>query len=255
MQQVGFLSAFGQGQDGPYAVSGGNTATLDTGDTPNAPLGNPFFVTELNPDDDYLGSPQNEQIEYDSVVPFELEIESLTVSSSSTLDVIGVNPILFRVTGLVQVSGTIDIAGGAGGGGGGGNAVGGTAGDGSFDGGCSRRGSASCTNAWGSNCQRFSTYLNACSAAKKSFPNALNGIGPGRGYPGGEIYNYDLTDDRNTSATGTGGGGAGPAFTGGDGENRMDVAGTADRPAFVRIRAAFRIRRRGGSRPRSVRVH
>jgi hypothetical protein len=223
---VGFLSAFGQGADGPYAVSGGNTVQLNTGDTPNEPLGSPFTVRDLNPNDDYLGNPlPGEDVTYDSVEPFELELESLTVSSSSVLEVIGVNPVLFRVTGIVDIKGTIELSGSAGGPAGGGLGTGGGAGAGGYPGGNAKRGSASCTNTWGSNCQSFSTYLNACSQAKNSFPDSFNGEGPGRGFAGGEIYNYDYTDDRNNSATGTGGGGGGHAVVGGDGEDRRNSGG------------------------------
>jgi len=222
---LGFLSAFGDGRDGNFAVSGGKTTVLDTGDTPTEPLGNPFTVIDLNPDDDYLGNPlPGGTLTYDSNEPFEFQIESLTVSTSSILRITGVNPVLFRVSGIVQITGEIDISGGNGGPAGGGTGTGGGAGAGGFAGGRSARGSANCTNTWGS-CTSFSTFLNACGAAKASFPSTLNGIGPGRGFAGGEIYNYDYTDDRNNSAaaTGTGGGGGGHALAGGDGEDRRNT--------------------------------
>jgi len=220
---VGFLSAFGKGEDGDFAVSGNTPVTLDTGDTPNEPLGMPFTVQDLNPNDDYLGNPlPGAAVEYDSLEPFELQLSSFTISSSATLRVTGVNPVLFRVTGIAQVSGVIDMAGRNGGAAGGGTAQGGEAGAGGYPGGSSRRGSASCTNTWGS-CTPFNTYLNSCTQAKASFPNAINGTGPGRGFAGGEIYNYDYTDDRNNSATGTGGGGGGHAEPGIDGEDRRNT--------------------------------
>jgi hypothetical protein len=50
---VGFLSDFGDGSDGPMAVSGGQTVIIDTGDEPNDEIGNPFTVQDLNPNDVY----------------------------------------------------------------------------------------------------------------------------------------------------------------------------------------------------------
>ncbi|MHC4451269.1 MAG: hypothetical protein ACYS0E_14215, partial [Planctomycetota bacterium] len=220
---VGFLSAFGQGSDGDLAVSGPNTLIVNTGDTPNEPLGTPFTVRDLNPDDDYLGNPlPGRDLDFDSPESFELELQNLTISTSSTLRFEGVNPVLLRVQGIADLSGQIDVAGANGGKGGSGVSGGGGAGAGGFEGGDCIRATTGCTRTWGTTCTSFSTYLNTCSA---NFPNTFNGNGPGRGFAGGEIYTYDLTDDRNGSATGSGGGGAGHGERGFDGEDRRNVGG------------------------------
>ncbi|MHC4937490.1 MAG: hypothetical protein ACYTHK_00800 [Planctomycetota bacterium] len=222
---VGFLSAFGQGTDGPYAVSGGNTVVLNTGDIPNEPLGNPFQVLDINPDNLYDEDTRpGRMVEWDSPESFELELESLTVSSSSTLRIEGANPIMFRVQGIVDISGKIDVAG-SDGNNAGPNGMGGVGGAGGFDGGDSNRPTGNCTRTWG--CVNFSNFLNGCN---NSFPNSLNGEGPGRGYAGAEIYNYDYSDDRNGSATGTGGGGAGHGEPGGIGEDRRNAGGAPGTP-------------------------
>jgi len=215
---VGFLSAFGQGGDGDFAVSGGGTVTIDTGDTYNEPLEEPFQVLDLNPDDDYLGNPlPGEMVEWDSPEYYELELTNFTVSSSATLRVIGVNPIMFRVQGITDITGAIDVKGSAGGPAGGGLGAAGTPGAGGFAGGQSKSGQTTCTSTVTS-CTPFSTFLTSCNV--NNFPNSLNGSGPGRGYAGGETYNYDYSDDRNNSGTGTGGGGGGHGTPGGDGEDR-----------------------------------
>ncbi|MHC4931977.1 MAG: hypothetical protein ACYTGV_07300 [Planctomycetota bacterium] len=226
---VGFLSDFGDGSDGPFAVSGGLTEIIHTGDTPNEFMGNPFLVRDLNPNDDYKGNPlPGAWVEYDSPTPFELNLESLTVSSSSVLQVTGVNPILFRVAGIVQINGTIDLAGGDGGNAGGNAAVGGSAGAAGYPGGRAKMPNASCTNSHPS-CSTFATFLNACPQANAVFPNSFNGTGPGRGYAGGEVYTYDYIDDR-TNLSGTGGGGASHATLGTAGEDRRNAGGAPGSP-------------------------
>jgi hypothetical protein len=223
---VGFLSAFGNGTDGTLAASGGNTTVIDTGDTPNEVLEQPFTVTDLNPDDDYLADTRpGGQLEYDSVEPFEMQLEALTVSSSSTLRVIGVNPVLFRVAGIVQISGTIDVAGADGKNGGGSFASGGEAGAGGFAGADSKQGDAGSCQFRSGSCTNFSSYLNGCSKAKNLFPASVNGNGPGRGLAGGEGYTYYAVDNKNTYS-GSGGGGASHALVGGTGEDRRNNSGS-----------------------------
>ncbi|MHC4668273.1 MAG: hypothetical protein ACYTFD_07675, partial [Planctomycetota bacterium] len=107
---LGFLSDFGQGTDGDLAVTG--TVIIDTGDTPNNFLGNPFTVFDKNPNDDQLNNTlPGGLLLWDSLEHSELQLQSLTVSSAATLRVIGVNPLMLRVQGLVQVNGIIDVAG------------------------------------------------------------------------------------------------------------------------------------------------
>ncbi|MHC4848542.1 MAG: hypothetical protein ACYTEG_08820, partial [Planctomycetota bacterium] len=217
---VGFLSAFGQGTDGNLAISGPNVTILNTGDIPNEPLGNPFTVLDINPDDEYNSNTlPGRMIEYDSPEYFELQLENFSISTSSTLRIEGMNPVMFRVQGIAEISGKIDIAGTSGNAGGP-YGSGGLGGAGGYDGGDAKRPSGNCTRTWG--CVDFSNFLNACN---NSFPNSLNGSGPGRGFAGAEIYNYDYVDDRNGSATGTGGGGAGHGEKGGTGEDRRNVGG------------------------------
>ena len=222
---VGFLSAFGKGADGTLAASGGGVTPLDTGDTVNEPLGNPFTVNDLNPNDDYLtntlpGGP----LEYDSVQPFELELESITVSSSATLRITGVNPVLFRVTGLVQITGIVDLAGKAGGdGGSAGGRPGGAPGPGGFAGADAGGGYGGYNyhNGGSGTCVNFSVYINSVSQAKALFPGAKNGYGPGRGLAGGDGWVYYAQDNKNTYAT-SGGGGGSHASQGGVGEDRLN---------------------------------
>jgi len=134
--------------------------------------------------------------------------------------------VLFRVAGVVQISGTLDITGGNGGGAGGSFAAGGAAGAGGFAGADSRQGDAgSCTFSSRGNCTSFQTYLNACQQARNIFPASDNGTGPGRGLAGGEGYT-DRTED-NKSVFGTsGGGGASHARAGSAGEDRRNALGT-----------------------------
>ena len=220
---VGFLSAFGKGTDGPLAASGGSPTVIDTGDTPNEPLGNPFTVHDLNPGDDYLGNTlPGGSLEYDSIQPFELQLESLVVSSSSTLRVTGVNPIVFRVTGLVQINGLLDVSGEDGKAASTANATGGAPGPGGYPGADSRAGAVDNCGVSSSTCANFGTYLNGCQVAKTAFPTATNGDGPGRGLAGGEIraYPYDLSNTAGSS----GGGGASHARPGTAGEDRKNAS-------------------------------
>ena len=78
------------------------------GDTPNDPLDDPFTVNDLNPDDDYLANTlPGGPLAYQQVEAFEMQLESLTVSSSATLRVIGVNPVIFRVTSAILHASTV----------------------------------------------------------------------------------------------------------------------------------------------------
>jgi len=225
---VGFLSAFGKGTDGPFAASGGGVTTIDTGDTPNEPLGNPFTVHDLNPDDDYINNTlPGGDLTFDSVEPFELQLESLTISSSATLRVTGVNPILLRVNGLVQITGKLDIAGENGSAGGSTFAAGGAAGAGGFAGADAGGGWSGRSFRSGSSgtCSDFSTYINSVSGAKAAFSGGQNGFGPGRGLGGGDGWAYYAQDSKNTYCT-SAGGGASHAAQGGVGEDRLNPAGT-----------------------------
>jgi hypothetical protein len=225
---VGFLSAFGQGTDGDLAVASGGTFTIDTGDTPNDDLGNPFQVLDLNPNDDYLGNPlPGGLVTYDSPMPFELQLQSLTVSTSGTLQVIGVNPIWFRVQGIAQINGIVDVSGGDGQAGGGAVGTAGAGGPSGFAGGSTTWGANTCTIS--GSCTDFSVYLQQCAAANNTFPHTTNGFGPGRGYAGGETYVYDYNNDLNEHG-GTGGGGGSHATKGQAGEDRKNVGGSIGTP-------------------------
>ncbi|MHC4956280.1 MAG: hypothetical protein ACYTGZ_20755 [Planctomycetota bacterium] len=223
---VGFLSAFGNGSDGPYAVAGGGVTELNTGDTPNEPLGNPFEVIDLNPDDNYLANTlPGELVSYDSVQPFELQLESFTISSSATLRIVGVNPVLFRVNGIVQITGTLDVQGEDGKDGGNTFADGGAAGAGGFDGADAGGGWSGRTfhTAGSGTCASFSNYLNAAPGAKAAFSGGQNGDGPGRGLGGGDGWVYYASDQKNRFCTSAGGGGS-HATQGGVGEDRMNAS-------------------------------
>ncbi|MEM8885285.1 MAG: hypothetical protein AAGD14_14550, partial [Planctomycetota bacterium] len=253
---LGVLSAFGTGADGDLGVSANQT--LNTGDTPNEPLGNPFQVLDRNPEDDYLNDPDAGLVEWDSLEPFELNVGTLTVSSSATLRIIGVNPILFRVSGLVQINGAIDLSGGNGGTGGAPVAVGGSAGAGGFEGGEARRGQQNCSSVPTGSCVSFEAFLNTCFNAKNNFPHTDNGEGPGRGYAGGEAFFYTGNGLQPTStsgrAPGTGGGGASHGRAGSFGQDILNVGGApgtagdgACGSAFIRVRNAGVIGVRGAS--------
>jgi hypothetical protein len=220
---VGFLSAFGQGTDGNLAVAGGNTVTIDTGDVLN-PTVSTFQVIDLNPNNDYHGNPlPGGPLTYNNVEPFELQLQSLTISSGATLRIIGKNPPMLRVTGIAQISGTIDISGGNGLVGGGATSASGAAGVAGFAGGNGKR-PGTCVGYCPGGANDFSVFLNSCGAANANQPHALNGGGPGRGYAGGTGYTYDYSNDL-TQGGGTGGGGASHATKGGVGEDLKNAGG------------------------------
>jgi len=230
---VGFLSAFGNGTDGDLAASGAQTTVISTGDTPNEPLGKPFTVVDLNPDDDYLNDTRpGRELTFDSVESMALNLSSLTVSTSSTLRFEGVNPVLLRVTGLVTINGVLDVSGRNGGAGGNSFANGGGAGAGGFDGADASAGAN--PNCWPPNsstaaCNTFASYLNSCSQAKNAFPAAVNGHGPGRGLAGGDGWVYYASNSANGFGT-SAGGGASHATAGGAGEDRMNLGQAAGTP-------------------------
>jgi len=222
---VGFLSAFGNGADGNLAVGGGTT-TIDTGDTLNPALNKPFSVQDLNPDNKYnTNTLPGGVLTYDSVEPFELNLESLTISSGATLKITGVNPILIRVQGIVQITGTLDAGGEDGQPAGGSLSFGGAGGPGAAKGGDSKKGD-NCNTIY-SGCQAFSFYLGTY-CTPDSFPHSLNGEGPGRGYAGGEgigLPGYGSSTQADCQS-GTGGGGASHATAGQRGED-LTSAGAA----------------------------
>jgi len=228
-QAVGFLPDFGNGTDGSFSVAGGNTVTIDTGDTANEAVGNPFTVQDLNPND--LQNPQSvnpQPVTYDSPSYFEMNLASLTVSSSSTLRVIGVNPVLFRVTGIVQINGALDVSGEDGQGAGGATAFGGAAGAGGSAGGDSQRGAA--CNPGTSACQTFDAIISSCSGiSNNGGPFAQSGEGPGRGMGGGEAFGY-IYHELTSGLTGTGGGGGSHATAGTPGEDRYNASGAPGTP-------------------------
>jgi hypothetical protein len=221
---VGFLSAFGNGTDGPLAITGTQPTIISTGDTLNEPLGKPFVVQDINPNDDYSADTRpGGAVQWDSAEPFELNLESLTISSSSTLRFEGVNSVLLRVTGITQITGILDLAGEDGRKGGSGG-QGGDAGAGGFPGGFAGNGYGGyCYHKNGSStCTDFATYLTGCGAAASVFPGAYNGEGPGRGHAGGSGWVYYAQDSTNSYCT-SGGGGAGHALPGQAGEDRHNI--------------------------------
>jgi len=221
---VGFLSAFGTGTDGPLAITGNTPQILNTGDEANDPIGNPFVVLDLNPDDDYLGNTlPGGFVTHDSPEAFEIQLETFTIASSSTLRVIGKNPLFIRVAGIVSVAGKLDASGENGGQAGGSIASGGQAGAGGYDGGSSVQGDNTCSGR-GTSCVSFNAYLNGCAAAKAGFPHSVNGEGPGRGMAGGEQY-HDYSSDETNNLGSSGGGGGSHATFGGVGEDRRNVGG------------------------------
>ena len=220
---VGFLSAFGNGTDGSLAAT--SQMIISTGDTPNEPLGKPFTVLDLNPDDDYLNNTlPGQAVTYDSNEPFELQLDSLIVSTTAALRFEGVNSVTLRVTGLVQIAGILDLAGTDGGDGGKSFGTGGDAGAGGYGGADAGGGwSGSCYHNKGSStCSAFADYLNNCSSAKGAFPGAKNGQGPGRGLAGGDGWVYYAQDNKSNYGT-SGGGGASHATQGTAGEDRFNV--------------------------------
>ena len=210
---VGYLAAFGNGTDGNIAVGTGTT-TIDTGDTANAALGKPFSVFDVNPINDYNANTlPGGNLSYDSRKPFQLNIQSLTVSTGATLRFIGVNPVLLRVTGVSQIAGTIDLSGADGQAGGNATANGGTAGPGGGKGGNSKQGQQNCTLIY-NNCASspFSLAISSCGGG---WPWSLNGDGPGRGQAGGSAFSYPYWSPTSyVPQSGTGGGGGSRATKG-----------------------------------------
>jgi len=248
---IGFLGAFGNGSDGDFSVSGVAPVILDTGDTPNDTMST-FSVFDPDPDDEYSnnGLPQQGVVTHDNPTPTEFQFSSLTVTGTGTLRIIGVNPVRLRVSGLVTINGVIDVsgqtpatvdtAGGAGGAGG-------------FKGGDSRVGLITCQPATGT-CASFDQYINAggCQNAANGFPFSEKGEGPGRGMEGGEFYTVDSVNNMvGSRAVGTGGGGAGHATPGQDGEDRANVSGTIGTPGPA-CSQTFRISNSGVIGVRSV---
>jgi len=217
----GSAAIFGTGADGAIDVGPGDIVILDSGDTPNAALGNPFNTLEVDPNDEYsnLGLPTPGNVTFDSLQATEFQLTSLTVRIGGTLRISGVNPVRFRVTGLVEINGVIDVAGQDGSLG-----AGGVAGPGGFSGGRALVGGQFCPFGGGTNCTTFDGYLNGCAPAKATHPRTLHGEGPGRGHAGGETYLYHAQNQLNF-ITGTGGGGAGHASAGTAGEDLANDGG------------------------------
>jgi len=224
---VGFLSGFGDGQDGDLSVAGGVTKVVDTGDTPNTYVGNPFSVPDLNANDVYNPtSPTPTPVTYDSPEYFEMNLETLTVTAGGTLKVIGVNPMLFRARGIVQIGGLLDVTGGDGEGDASGLAEGGLPGPSGGAGGSSRNGGQ--CNAASSLCVGFAAFLNTCSAIKSAGPFSDNGEGPGRGMAGGDAFTYAYGQLYATGfgTTGTGGGGGSHGSPGTAGQDVKNPTGS-----------------------------
>ncbi len=251
---VGFLPAFGDGSDGPLLADTGATTVVDTGDTPNAAVGNPFQVTDRNPNNVMNGPVASGSVTFDSREPFVMRVDSIIVSSSATLMITGVNPVLFRVSGFVQINGTL-TGSGLNGTDGGGQGIGGIAGPGGFHGGDSRSFTGTnCTFGSTTTMQDFQVYLNACSQARTNFPFTDSGQGPGRGHAGGEAYGRPSNaPSPNLYNTGTGGGGGSHATEGTPGEDRLNVdedegtGGTA--LGFLKVRNSSVIGVRGQPGP------
>jgi hypothetical protein len=134
------------------------------------------------------------------------------------LRVTGVNPIMFRVSGIVQINGTLDVSGGKGQDASGSTASGGAPGAGGGRGGSARRGLQS-RNYDTSSCNNFSVLISRDAPIKAGGPFSNSGEGPGRGMTGGEAYHYAY-NDAGWGATGTGGGGGSHATEGAEGEDR-----------------------------------
>ncbi|MHC4974914.1 MAG: hypothetical protein ACYTG3_21575, partial [Planctomycetota bacterium] len=238
---------FGSGVAGDMTVSGGSTATLDTGDTPNRFINNPFEVTDLDPADTYKNSnglPTPGPLTFDSMEPTVFDFSSVTVSGSSTLRIIGLNPCRILSTGLVQIDGLLDAGGGDGGDGthkvgtanntAGLKTTPGFAGAGGPGGWRGGEGSSPISDHNGSssgscNSTGFDRYLNAPGVNSSNWPWSKKGEGPGRGNQGGEIYQLGQQNSHNNSgsyaSTGTGGGGGSHATSGTAGEDRINAGG------------------------------
>lgn len=229
---VGKVSDFGDGGDGNLSASGGSTVVIDTGDVPNALSGISIIVTDLDHLDSYTnqGMPASGARTVNGREPMELQLENLTVSSSSTLRIVGVNPCRMLVRGLVQINGTVDASGSAGANGSLTLSQPGAGGPGGFAGGKSPRGDKSCPLYGGGNCATFDGFLNLCAGAKATFPFARKGEGPGRGNQGGDSIPYwaQMNSDGLVGGghnTGSGGGGGSHAASGSSGENRINAGG------------------------------
>jgi hypothetical protein len=230
---VGKVSDFGDGGDGNLSASGGGTVTIDTGDTPNPLSGISVTVTDLDYTDSYSnqGMPASGQRTVNGREPTVLQLENLTVSSGSTLRIIGVNPCRMLVRGQVQVAGTLDAGGSAGQDGALKISQPGAGGPGGFAGGKSPKGDKSCPLYGGNNCATYDGFLNICAGAKANFPFARKGEGPGRGNQGGDSHPYwaQLNSGGNVGArdnTATGGGGGSHGASGLPGEDRINAGGS-----------------------------
>jgi len=225
---VGKVSDFGDGRDGNLSVSGGSTLVIDTGDVANALSGVSITVTDLDYGDSYSnqGLPPSGPRTVKGMEPMEIQLENLTVSAGSTLQIIGVNPCRMLVRGQVQITGTIDASGSAGVDGSSVLSQPGAGGPGGYAGGRSPRGDKSCTLYGGNDCSSFNGFLNLCPAAKAWFPFALKGEGPGRGNQGGDSIpywaQYNSGGASTSDNTGTGGGGGSHGASGTPGEDRIN---------------------------------
>ncbi len=237
-QAVGFVGAFGSGSDGPLVVSSG-TLTIDTGDTPNEVSEVLTTVTDLDPTDSYKntpGLPAPGTKTYTSVVPTVFDYESITVAAGATLKIIGVNPVQLLSSGIVQIDGIIDAAGGPGQSGNisgtrGRDAAAGAAGPGGFQGGFSKRGNGLSSGYNWPTCSNWQRFVTADGASKS--PYSLRGDGPGRGYAGGEhqhVYNQDSLTIGTPSGTGGGGGSHGGLGVFGEDRNNGQVGGLVGSP-------------------------
>ena len=165
--------------------------------------------------------------------PTTFEFGSLTISSSSTLNIIGVNPCRIVCTGLVQVNGTLSARGGNGGRGfstgGGGPGVAttpgfaGIAGPGGWAGGQSNSPQSGQSSSTTLGCTSFEDYLTATGVSRSRWlqSRSTKGEGPGRGNQGGEAYQLQQQQGHSDS-TGTGGGGGSYATQGERGEDRFN---------------------------------
>jgi len=206
---------------------------IDTGDTPNSYSGVTVTVTDLDYLDSYTNKnlPQGGPRTVKGLEPFVLQLENLTVSTSSTLRIVGVNPCRILVRGLVQVTGNLEAGGEAGADGSLSLSQPGSGGPGGFAGGLSPKGDKSCPLYGGGDCSTYDGFLNVCPPAAAVYPFALKGEGPGRGNQGGDSHPYwaQLNSGGSASAgdnTGTGGGGGSHAASGSQGEDRINAGGS-----------------------------